>query len=388
MPVAAPAIFRRAPAALSPWAMLVVALHYGLAAAYNLATGTLGQAWEIPASVAVRWGCLTFLVSLPLVAIPYLLERLRARGLDWTLPGFGAWALYYGVYGLPAFLGSGLRSALAPWALGFTLDSRMLWQFAVLLFLSLFTTTMALEVFAARRRSRIEWLAVSRRLERDLERSRFELVAIDDRLRREAAQHLHGEVQSRLLMAWALLKRAQGAPDPAAAGPHLERVEEQLDHLRGMGLPHARELLRGSEGDRPLSELAGELVARFQAVIPVVFETEEAVSTWEGHLSGDLRRHARLLMEEAMLNAFRHAQATRLRLRLAVASEADSPELVLTVEDDGVGFEVEQASRGLGLSALHAELTLAGGRLEVDSRPGAGTRLTVRLPLRDPVVAA
>jgi signal transduction histidine kinase len=368
--------------------MLVVALHYGLASAYNLVTGTLGQAWEVSASAAFRWGLLTFLVSLPLVACPFLLERLRTRGLDWTRPRLASWAVYYAAYGLPAIAGSWLRSALAPWALGIPLDPRMFGQFVALLSFSLFTTTLAIEIFAARRRARTEWLAVSERLERDLERSRFDLVAIDDRLRRDAAQQLHGEIQSRLLMAWALLKRAQGSPDLMTAAPHLVRVEEQLDHLRDMGLPQARELLSGAEADRSLSELASELVARFQAVVPVAFEVEAGVSAWESRLPAELRREAHLLMEEAMLNAFRHAQASCLRVHLGMSSETVPAEFVLTVEDDGVGFEVDKAARGLGLSALLGELERAGGRLEIFSRPGQGTRLTLRLPLREPAGSA
>lgn len=77
-----------------------------------------------------------------------------------------------------------------------------------LLAFSLLSTLAACEVFLARRRTRVAWLAASERLERDLARSCAELVETDDRLRREAAEHLHGEVQSRLLMAWALMDQA------------------------------------------------------------------------------------------------------------------------------------------------------------------------------------
>ncbi|MNU09497.1 hypothetical protein D3C72_2560930 [compost metagenome] len=51
------------------------------------------------------------------------------------------------------------------------------------------------------------------------------------------------------------------------------------------------------------------------------------------------------------------------------------------VEDDGVGFVPGVSPKGLGLSGLGAELIEKGGRLELDSRPGRGTRLVLRLPL-------
>lgn len=375
------ALIRRAPYALPAWVFFAISLHYGVTAAYNLVTGSLGAAWHVTPLMAVRWGGITFLVSLPLMLCAPLLDRLRARGLNWTRPRLDSWLIYYGVYALVSFAGSWLRSALAPWALGFSLAPEIYRQLVWLLAVSHLSTLAAGEVFLSRRRARTAWIAESERLERELARSRAELVEADDRLRREVAEHLHGEVQSRLLMAWALLDQARACDDGATTASLLAQVREQLALLDGMGLPQARELLGDAQADRPLLEVARALVSRFRAVMPVEFVADQAVLAHQERLSPGLRRASRLLLEEALLNAFRHARAERVRVRLAWEGEAA---LSLTVEDDGVGFAAGASPKALGLSALGSELDALGGSMALVSAPGEGTRVSLRLPLSLP----
>ena len=57
--------------------------------------------------------------------------------------------------------------------------------------------------------------------------------------------------------------------------------------------------------------------------------------------------------------------------------------LELTIVDDGVGFDVNAAmGKGLGLISMTERLEAIGGTLEIRSKPGSGTRLQVRAPLR------
>lgn len=374
------ALIKRAPFALPAWAFLLMALHYGLTSAYNLVTGSLGAAWEVTPPMALRWGLLTFLVTLPLLACSPLL---RVAGVGWRRPRLSSWLLYYGVYAAVSFAGALLRSCLAPWALGSALAAGTFWQLVALLAFSLLSTLAASEVFVARRRARAAWLEASERLERDLARSRSELVEADDRLRRETAEYLHGEVQSRLLMAWALLDQARAGD--AGAAEAMSRAQEQLARLEGMGLPQALEMLRVPEAAIPFSDVVLELVDRFRAVMPVELEVGPTVPACQDRLSPELRRAARCLLEEALLNAFRHARAERVRVRFARRSDT---ELALSVEDDGVGFEPAASPKGLGLSGLGADLALMGGALELASQPGRGTRVALRLPLAAPVSGA
>jgi signal transduction histidine kinase len=91
-------------------------------------------------------------------------------------------------------------------------------------------------------------------------------------------------------------------------------------------------------------------------------------------LEGDPRRDQEVfrIAQEALQNALRHAQATRIVLKL----RGEDGRLVLEVADDGVGFDPEAAdlrSRRLGLTSMEERAQRLGGRLEVRSAKGAGT---------------
>jgi PAS domain S-box-containing protein len=85
------------------------------------------------------------------------------------------------------------------------------------------------------------------------------------------------------------------------------------------------------------------------------------------------------IMQESLTNIARHARAQRVEVHLErVGSEA-----VLVVTDNGVGMAREARSkpRSFGLRGINERVLLLEGRLEIDSQPGAGTRLSVRIPL-------
>jgi signal transduction histidine kinase len=83
------------------------------------------------------------------------------------------------------------------------------------------------------------------------------------------------------------------------------------------------------------------------------------------------------IAQEALSNVARHASAHNVEVTLT----AQDPALELTVRDDGVGFNVERLRTGLGLVGMGERAELAGGRLDIESAPGAGTTLRARFPL-------
>jgi two-component system NarL family sensor kinase len=84
------------------------------------------------------------------------------------------------------------------------------------------------------------------------------------------------------------------------------------------------------------------------------------------------------IVQEALANAARHSHAARVDIRL----ELRAGELRLAVRDDGDGFDAGTVPPGsFGLVGMAERARLAGATLEVESTPGAGTRVSVRLPL-------
>ena len=87
------------------------------------------------------------------------------------------------------------------------------------------------------------------------------------------------------------------------------------------------------------------------------------------------------MAQEALRNAVRHAAPGDVRVGLV---STDGLSAVLEVTDDGEGFDVEAAERsrdGMGMFVMRERMGLIDGRLEVVSRPGAGTTIRAWAPL-------
>lgn len=81
--------------------------------------------------------------------------------------------------------------------------------------------------------------------------------------------------------------------------------------------------------------------------------------------------------QEALHNVARHAKATRVDVHLRCTPER----AILTIDDNGIGFDTGQVSRGLGLANMQERLMSIGGRLVLDSRIGSGTTVTAEVEL-------
>ena len=153
-----------------------------------------------------------------------------------------------------------------------------------------------------------------------------------------------------------------------------------------------------------LQELSREAMEELRSVIfelrPAALETEGLATTLRKHvdvlrrvyrceigleITGTPRLAPRAdaevfrIVQEALQNALRHAQAERLDVRL----DARDGRLALTVADDGVGFDPEAPSvrsRRLGLTSMEERARAVGGTLAIESTPGTGTTVRLEVP--------
>ena len=133
--------------------------------------------------------------------------------------------------------------------------------------------------------------------------------------------------------------------------------------------------IRGS--DRPLTESLPTLAA--QARTNALLDVDVAVSPEAvGALDGIGREATFYIAADAIGNVTRHARAKRASLRLFL----DDSRVVLEVADDGVGFDYERATDGHGLRNMRERAFSAGGRLNVQTAPGEGSRLRFEVPTR------
>ncbi|HEV6963873.1 sensor histidine kinase [Roseateles sp.] len=87
--------------------------------------------------------------------------------------------------------------------------------------------------------------------------------------------------------------------------------------------------------------------------------------------------HVLRLMQEALNNVLKHAGASRVRL----VTRHHGSYVEIRVEDDGAGFDLQTIQHGRGLKSQIKRAQRLGGKLRIDSSPGMGTRLSLRLPV-------
>jgi signal transduction histidine kinase len=119
-----------------------------------------------------------------------------------------------------------------------------------------------------------------------------------------------------------------------------------------------------------------------------MIEIETDLETGEPAAAGlpiEARVQLLQIAREALSNAARHSRASRARIELGT----DDEWLTLRIEDNGVGFDPDATRDGrhLGLVNLRGRAAALGGSLAVDSRPGDGASIIVRLPRPRPIAA-
>jgi two-component system NarL family sensor kinase len=217
----------------------------------------------------------------------------------------------------------------------------------------------------ARRRRHVQSLAAARG------RLAAQTLEVEERERRRLAEVLHdGAVQNLLLARQELADARRG--DAAA----LQRVDDAIamtvDELRGEIREVHPSVLDHVGLEAAVRALADEHGRR--GAPPIEVDVDPAVAG----------RHDRLvhsLSRELLANAVRHADATRIELRLA----HENGHVLLEVRDDGRGMRPEQVVQvvrdgHIGLASWSERVSAVGGRLDIDSAPGRGALVRATLP--------
>ena len=194
--------------------------------------------------------------------------------------------------------------------------------------------------------------------------------------RERIAKELHdGIIQSLFAVGMGLQGTALMAASPEMTG-RLDGAVEELDRvirdLRNYIFGLRPGILADRQLDQALRVLADETQAR--SGIPVEVGVDAGLAASLSGRSTDIVQ----LTREALSNVVRHARAGTAKVSLA----RERAEAILTIEDDGLGFDAGGESVGNGLRNMRERAVSLGGSLEVSSRDGEGTRLQVRFPIR------
>jgi signal transduction histidine kinase len=200
----------------------------------------------------------------------------------------------------------------------------------------------------------------------ELRVSRQRIVEAADDARRRIERDLHDGAQQQLL-ALALELRVLRS---RVNGDTVELVDGLATRL-DVALGELRELARGIHPalltQSGLGPAISSLAERSPAPVTAAVEVEE-------RLPAPIESAAYFVVAEALTNVARYAQASRANVKV----RRDDGELVVVVDDDGVGGV--DVSGGSGLRGLQDRLAAVDGTLRIDSEPGSGTRLEARIP--------
>jgi signal transduction histidine kinase len=201
--------------------------------------------------------------------------------------------------------------------------------------------------------------------------SRARIVAAVDESRRRIERDLHDGAQQRLVHAVIVQKlalRALANGDAKAS----ELLAEALRHSEQANA----ELQELAHGILPAALTRGGLRAGVEALVSRV-SLPVSVDVPGERLPAGVEATAYFVVSEALTNVVKHARAARAQVTALVERE----ELRVEVRDDGIGGA--RGGYGTGLGGLEDRVAAVGGRLLLESPPGAGTRVCALLPVLD-----
>lgn len=196
--------------------------------------------------------------------------------------------------------------------------------------------------------------------------------------RQRLAHILHDDLQQQLFgvsIALSLLARAESPEDREGL---VERAQQGLAHATKLTRSLSTELSPAVLDTHRLGEVLRWLAVQKRELYGIEVEVEGDADV-EEPLHRALLYH---LVREVLFNVAKHAGTNRARV---VIKEA-AGQVAVRIQDEGRGFdatlmEADGRAEGFGLASIRERLELAGGRFEVASVPGVGTRVTLTLPL-------
>jgi signal transduction histidine kinase len=205
----------------------------------------------------------------------------------------------------------------------------------------------------------------------DLRTARQRIIAAADDERRRIERDLHDGAQQRMVAVAVTLGLAEArfATDPAAAFELVAQAREEAQ----AAVKELRELARGIHPAVLSDHGLGPALEALASRAPVPVEVRGVPDRALGH---EVEACAYFVTAEALTNVAKYAHASSASVELTIEDDR----LRVQVRDDGVGGA--DLAAGTGLRGLRDRVDALDGELEIESPPGGGTILTVRVPVR------
>jgi signal transduction histidine kinase len=196
-----------------------------------------------------------------------------------------------------------------------------------------------------------------------------------ERERARWARELHDSVLqglgSRRVALSSALKRGDAPALEAAVAQALEEMGHDIDELRGL----ITELRPATLDQLGLRAALEDLAERFEHSAGI--EVSADLSLGAERLDPELETAVYRLVQESLNNVAKHAEAAGVTLQVT----AGDVRVDVLVSDDGQGFDQTAERSGFGLAGMRERVELTGGELQIESKPGVGTRVMASVPL-------
>jgi signal transduction histidine kinase len=207
------------------------------------------------------------------------------------------------------------------------------------------------------------------------------LVTAQEEERRRISRELHDQTGQHLAALLLGLKTLKNSTDNGSSSLHksllqlqklTERLVEDAHHL-------AWELRPAALDDLGLETALSNYVEKWSERNSISLDFHSGLNKLR--LPPQVETAVFRIVQEALTNVLKHAQATRVSVML----EYRCDELLVIVEDNGRGFQPEvpltiKERGGLGLVGINERVALVGGKLNIESEPGGGATLAIRIP--------
>lgn len=221
----------------------------------------------------------------------------------------------------------------------------------------------------------------------ELQQLSARLLEIEEEGKRKLSRELHDEIGQTLALLQIEISHAQALPDVRSEalrdrlGRARELAERSVQTIRNMALLLRPALLDDLGLVPALQFLLEDFLRRSHIATEFV---DDGVAD---HFPDAVKTCVYRVLQEALHNCEKHSGATRVRVTVRQLPE----HLLLEVEDNGCGFSLNSQgmplkSSGLGLLGIRERAAISGGALVIDSAPGRGTRIALRVPIAAPAV--
>ncbi len=210
------------------------------------------------------------------------------------------------------------------------------------------------------------------------DRHRQRLAAAEDE-RARWARELHDDTLQSLsaLRIGLSAARRSGRPEAVAdaVGQAVEQLEDAIANLRAL-ITDLRPAALEELGLRAAIQAVCERAARHGLEVDVDVDLAHERGEAESRLASEVEIAIYRIVQEALTNAAKHGHARRAVVEVV----EDAACVTLVIRDDGRGFDPDVATDGFGLLGIRERVLLLAGELSIDSAPGAGSAVHVRLP--------